>query len=129
MEVVCGDAVLRFYENITETTEEGDNPSTGWEFDRYTIKRPYDSGLRSRVESDVEAWLSLARQEEYTTLASQIRADRNRLLAATDRTQLPDAPEDKDIKNAYKSYRQALRDIPEQDGFPYNITFPEAPAA
>jgi hypothetical protein len=129
MELICGTAVLRFYENIAEVTEEGDNPVTGFEFDRYTISRPYDSGLRERVESDVAAWLSLARQEEYTLLASQIRADRNRLLSETDKTQLPDAPEDKDIKNAYKAYRQALRDIPEQEGFPYNITFPEAPAA
>jgi hypothetical protein len=53
-----------------------------------------------------------------------IRAQRNRLLAACDWTQLPDAQCD---QTAWAAYRQALRDIPQQDGFPASVAWPEAP--
>jgi hypothetical protein len=53
-----------------------------------------------------------------------VRNERNSLLAASDWTQLADATVD---KAAWAVYRQALRDIPEQAGFPYNVTFPVTP--
>jgi len=59
-------------------------------------------------------------------VASIIRSDRNALLSASDWTQLPDVPET--IKNSYAIYRQELRDIPQQNGFPTNITWPTKPA-
>jgi hypothetical protein len=129
MEVVRGKAVLRFHENVAEVMEEGETPVMGFEFDRYTIYRPYDSGLRGRVESDIAAWLSLAKREEYDSFAAEVRAERNRRLTDSDMTQLPDAPVDVELKNAWRAYRQALRDIPDQEGFPYSVTFPEKPTA
>lgn len=51
-----------------------------------------------------------------------IRAERNRLLAACDWTQLPDAPAN---AAAWATYRQALRDITTQAN-PFNIVWPEA---
>jgi len=57
-------------------------------------------------------------------LAQQARAERDRLLAECDWTQLPDAPTDKDL---WAAYRQALRDIPQQPGFPDKINWPERP--
>lgn len=56
--------------------------------------------------------------------ASNVRADRNRRLAECDWTQLADAPVD---QAAWASYRQALRDIPAQVGFPWNHTWPALP--
>jgi hypothetical protein len=53
-----------------------------------------------------------------------VRDDRNNRLAACDWTQLSDAPGD---KMAWVSYRQALRDVPLQEGFPWAITWPEEP--
>jgi len=41
-----------------------------------------------------------------------IRAGRDELLAKSDWTQLPDAPLSDSDKEAYRQYRQALRDIP-----------------
>ena len=124
-------AILRFYENVEEISGESEDgtPTTGWSFDRYTVECPYDTGLQGRVEQHIAEWLSTARKREIETLAKPIRAERNRLLADTDRTQLPDAPEDVEIKNAYRNYRQALRDIPEQAGFPYSVEFPQPVAA
>lgn len=53
-----------------------------------------------------------------------VRNERNSLLAASDWTQLADATVD---KAAWAAYRQALRDIPQQVGFPYNVTYPATP--
>ena len=61
--------------------------------------------------------------------AGAIRAQRDRLLAATDWTQTLDAPLDKVTQEAMRTYRQALRDIPQQVGFPEAITWPEMPIA
>tara|TARA_Y100000817_G_scaffold85044_1_gene66044 strand:+ start:1206 stop:1502 length:297 start_codon:yes stop_codon:yes gene_type:complete len=52
------------------------------------------------------------------------RQERNRLLGETDYAALPDTPE---MSDAMKTYRQALRDLPAQDGWP-NVEFPERPS-
>jgi hypothetical protein len=51
----------------------------------------------------------------------QIKLWRNAALAASDWTMHTDAPTD---KVAWATYRQALRDITSQVGFPYNIVWP-----
>ena len=56
--------------------------------------------------------------------AAEVRAERNTKLAATDWTQITDATAD---KAAWAIYRQALRDITTQAGFPQTITWPDAP--
>lgn len=53
-----------------------------------------------------------------------VRADRNKRLADSDWTQLPDAPVD---HAAWATYRQELRDVSSQPGFPWEITWPEEP--
>lgn len=53
------------------------------------------------------------------------RMRRNGLLAASDWTQLADAPVD---RAAWAVYRQALRDVPQQASFPDVIDWPVAPA-
>ena len=50
---------------------------------------------------------------------------RQQLLESSDWTQLPDVPIS--TKNAWAGYRQALRDITDQDGFPDNIDWPTQP--
>lgn len=57
-------------------------------------------------------------------IASQVRAARNEKLTASDWTQVADAPVDKAV---WATYRQALRDITTQSGFPWDITWPDAP--
>ncbi len=60
-------------------------------------------------------------------LADAARQDRDMRLTATDWTQVLDAPIDAATRAAYRAYRQALRDVPEQEGFPEDIDWPEAP--
>ena len=57
----------------------------------------------------------------------QVRAQRNSLLDLCDWTQLPDAPLTAEQKQAWAEYRQALRDVPEQTGFPENVVWPSTP--
>lgn len=59
--------------------------------------------------------------------ARAVRARRDKLLAATDWTQTLDAPVDTDTREAMRTYRQALRDVPQQKGFPNNISWPDIP--
>lgn len=60
-------------------------------------------------------------------LASDARANRDFLLSQSDWTQVSDVALTEDQKQAWATYRQALRDVPEQPGFPSNINWPEAP--
>lgn len=57
----------------------------------------------------------------------QIRVQRNSLLSLSDWTQLADAPLTLEQKQAWAEYRQALRDVPEQAGFPKNVIWPSTP--
>lgn len=66
--------------------------------------------------------------EDVPETADEARTKRDELLAATDWTQVLDAPIDAATREAYRAYRQALRDIPQQEGFPENITWPELPS-
>mgnify|MGYP000921521910 CR=1 FL=1 len=54
----------------------------------------------------------------------QLRLWRNAELLRTDWKMISDVPTDKE---AWATYRQALRDVPSQTGFPWTITFPAQP--
>ena len=56
--------------------------------------------------------------------AKSVRQNRSDKLADCDWTQVADSPVD---KTAWATYRQALRDITTQDGFPWSVTWPDAP--
>ena len=56
--------------------------------------------------------------------AAAIRTQRDSKLSLTDWTQVADAPVD---KAAWATYRQALRDVPTQTGFPWEVTWPTTP--
>ena len=56
--------------------------------------------------------------------AKNVRATRDAKLSECDWTQVADAPVDKAV---WATYRQALRDITTQTGFPWTVTYPEKP--
>ena len=53
--------------------------------------------------------------------AKSVRTARDEKLKDSDWTQIADAPVD---KAAWATYRQALRDVPAQSGFPWEVTWP-----
>jgi hypothetical protein len=63
--------------------------------------------------------------ERTNEQAAFVRADRNARLAACDWTQLADAP----VSSLdWANYRQALRDITAQAGFPWSVEWPTQPS-
>lgn len=67
-----------------------------------------------------KAWV-----QDYDKADAEQRIKRSRLLKESDWTQLPDVPLTN--KPDWSNYRQQLRDIPEQSGYPYNINWPIPP--
>ncbi|MCG7551576.1 tail fiber assembly protein [Pseudoalteromonas sp. Of7M-16] len=56
-----------------------------------------------------------------------IRDERDRKIASSDWTQMPDAPLDDVKKSEFTAYRQALRDVPQKFSDPDAVTWPEKP--
>jgi len=85
------------------------------------------------VTNDNGATITAAEQEAAyvaridAEAAKSVRADRDKRLAECDWTQLDDTPVGNAGKFAWASYRQALRDVPAQAGFPWNVTWPTKP--
>jgi hypothetical protein len=71
--------------------------------------------------SDLDADGIAAKDAEQ---AKSVRAERNRLIAECDWTQVEDSPVD---KAAWATYRQELRDLTLQAGFPFDVTYPTKP--
>lgn len=117
---------------------------TGWAYidegtgDRYNLAQShyFEGGLYTmdgipRYKWDGSAAVERTEEEleddRLPGITAQARAQRDKLLLDTDWTQTLDAPIDESTKTAYRAYRQALRDVPQQDGFPRDIVWPECP--
>ena len=80
----------------------------------------YQNGWKqSWVVTDASAEEIAQRTEDK---AAEVRAERSRLLAGCDWTQLGDAPGG--VAAKFAVYRQLLRDLPGQPGFPWNVAWP-----
>lgn len=114
-----------FYDNITE--EQSEDEKVIYTYNIYNLEVEYRNGLSDSIESNFEKWLEAAKKEDYNNVANEVRKQRDKLLAETDWTQMADTALATSDKEKYKIYRQALRDIPEQEGFPYDVVFPAKP--
>jgi len=100
---------------------------------RPTLIPPYQYAQRDGVEEINGQWFTKyvaaepdadgkARMDEEQ--GKRVRQERNKRLQDCDWTQLPDAPVDAVV---WATYRQALRDVTSQQGFPWNVTWPVSP--
>lgn len=87
------------------------------------------------MNAAVDFWSGLGvafSQAEYVPsmdeLKSRAVAKRDRLLTESDYYVLPDYPSTEEGLAAVKVYRQALRDVPQQEDFPMTIIWPTKPA-
>ena len=62
---------------------------------------------------------------QTVVVPTNVRRQRNQRLAETDWSQMADTPQA--IRDKYAAYRQALRDVPQQAGFPNNVVWPTKP--
>jgi hypothetical protein len=96
----------------------------------YNLAYTYALGVPT-IQDGVWAtnWIETPRSDEekariQSAVEDGVRSDRNVRLAKSDWTQLADAPVD---AASWVPYRQALRDITTQPGFPWTVTWPESP--
>ena len=81
---------------------------------------PFTAEEEAAWEAEQAAWAAGADSRK----AAEVRSERSAKLAATDWTQITDATADKAL---WATYRQALRDITAQSGFPNTVVWPDAP--
>lgn len=85
-------------------------------------------GVEVEYSAEDYAQAEIDKQNFLTVnLPSQIRKKRNKLLAESDWTQVVDVPFADEQKQAWATYRQALRDVTDQAGFPLEVQWPVAP--
>jgi hypothetical protein len=60
-------------------------------------------------------------------LSTQARTERDRKIAKTDYYMMSDYPSNPQNLEELKVYRQALRDVPKQEGFPMDVRWPDVP--
>ena len=68
-------------------------------------------------------------QKKTESKAANARIERNQKLAASDWTQIPNNALSDESKTAWATYRQSLRDITADSGFPHSITWPNQPGS
>lgn len=99
----------------------------------HTVIPPYQYNRRDGVEEIDGQWFTkyvvdepdaAGKAELDAIQATAIRAERNKRLSDCDWTQLSDAPVDAAV---WATYRQSLRDVTAQAGFPWNVVWPEVP--
>lgn len=150
--IIDGKCDIVFFDNVQEIEAIEENEKK-YSFDTYRLKANYRDELEKELNDDIEKykeWLQLAKDTEYNELATIIREKRNKLLQESDKYMCLDRlgieiPENittgtiisvvkkffeglgESINGNYAKYRQALRDITKQEGFPYNVEFPIEP--
>jgi len=85
------------------------------------VEQIYGKWYTKYSVADMDADAIAAKDAEQ---AESVRETRTTKLAESDWTQLTDAPVNSAL---WATYRQALRNVPTQTGFPWDITWPDAP--
>lgn len=141
-----------FFDDITEETRTSDDGTeqTIYTYYENPINIVYREDLEDYIEDNLETWKQQAKKLYEDKLAADVRAIRNDLLSESDKYQyldraglkLPDTISATTMLTAFKDlitslktlvsgdwakYRQALRDITKQKGFPYDVEFPNKP--
>jgi len=95
--------------------------ASGYEYTHpYTYDADEDAVYGTWQQTDILERITEAK-------AKGARTQRDTLLDESDFAVLPDSPV-ADVE-PWKAYRQALRDVPQQDAFPNDIEWPEKPEA
>jgi len=97
----------------------------------------YQTAYKDGVEQDAQGrWLwkwSISEMDDETKAAKDaeaakaVRATRDGKLAECDWVVIKNLELNQNIPGVWEVYRQGLRDVPAQAGFPYDITWPSKP--
>lgn len=144
VEKIPGMGVVICRENIQE--EVGSEGDTVYSYDEYRTLTGWRDNLAESVRANAQDWLEVGKKMEYDQAAAEIRAKRDELLRQSDQRLCIDRlgldasggstiasflPFVKGLASAltgeWAEYRQALRDVPQQEGFPFEVTWPVPP--
>ena len=83
----------------------------------------------SEETEDTRPWIPKAEVQTKALESKKrsIRRERDRKIGETDYLMAPDYPISDEDRSKVESYRQALRDVPQQDEFPDEVEWPEPP--
>lgn len=130
--------------------QDSDNEVEVFTYKVYKITTTFRDNLEEHIQNNLNDWLESLKEQEKNYLASEIREKRNKLLEESDKYMILDRltmnfPQEisltnvvsvlkdffktlSNIKNgSWAKYRQELRDLPNQKGFPYDVKFPDKP--
>lgn len=134
--------VLTYNAEIPEIAEPTDEELAQYGYGRIEYQNPPIQQNLKRIESNgigaldnghyQNLWLvrdatAEEAQAETDEAVEQVTEQRLLLLRQSDWTQLADVPLSAEKKAEWNTYRQALRDITLQEGYPFNVVFPTEP--
>ena len=137
-------AIIIFYTDVQEKQRE--DGETAYEAVSWVIERPWAENIEARISDGLSDWLSFAQSDSFAAAAAEVREKRDALLSLSDASMALDrlglvVPSGSTftawlsflrglgevLSGQIAVYRQALRDIPQQEGFPYNVVWPVKP--
>lgn len=126
----------KIFSNITSTEEDiqfnipqncqaiiGNFPAkTGYiENDQYVAMPPIP-GDYYIIDYATKTWV-----QDYNWAAKTVKSERDQILYESDWTQIPNNPLTTEKQQEWATYRQQLRDVTSQPGYPYNVVWPTPP--
>lgn len=122
-----------FYANLTKTVET--DGSTGeaitlWTYEQYELPVQFTANLEAQIVESYGAWLQKAKDYERAQEAQKVREYRDKLLNECDLVHCNAvnwAAMGKEKRALWQKYKQDLRDVTKQEGFPCYVAFPVKP--
>lgn len=149
--LASNNAVSKFPYSLEELRSDNPQTSFAWEMSAkelaewgvYSVEEQNPPAYNEQTESIelqppsivdgawVRAWLvtsaSTEEMEQRTIIKSaEVRKRRNRLLSETDYSQIADFQGSEAEKLNFAQFRQQLRELPQQEGFPFSYVWPNA---
>ena len=138
-----GEIKRRFPNTLFALPLEGQDLSDFGAYEVQPTEQPSINVLTQELQEATPAWVDGAWKQVWTIVelssedqqaitdsrAHSIRAERDKKLTDTDWTQIPNNALSDESKTAWATYRQSLRDITADSGFPHSITWPDQPGS
>jgi hypothetical protein len=100
---------------------------TGWEIVEATLPADYAYGKYTFSNDVFTPKVILHSKAETAEKVESVRAIRNTLLTECDWVAIRAFETESSVSAQWATYRQSLRDVPAQAGFPWTVTYPDKP--
>lgn len=98
-----------------------------WKDHAYFVKSPRNDGEVGWILLPNGEWQTNEVQPTIEELALRVKGRRDKYLTLSDKYMLSDFPITEEKRQEWVLYRQQLRDIPQQQGFPTDVIWPTMP--